>query len=322
MVTTPLPDAMSDYEREEWARLQRHWDTKSKKRVVVPPRVKGALSRAGDTAGGAFAKASDIVPDAVKDLGDVVVEKSLGPTIKAATAFLELIEERVLEWTDPESVQAKHRAVGRDVQSLADIRALSLEDQDAVARRLRMRWRMIGATEGAAVGAVAFIPVGGWLGAVTIDLVVLHALNTAAATQAMYCYGIDARTPSEEEEVQRIVRRSLLDRAPAAATVRQSSRAWRAASHRVRWSEALRRDHQLMAAVERLVKLGGGKAAVTNVAKVMPAIGVFTNSGINSHVLATTAHNGVQYSKTRHLAKKYDLPMPTSLTRDALNPDD
>lgn len=304
---------MSEYEREEWHRLQQHWEAKSKKRVVVPARVKHAVGQAGNQAGGVIARAGDLVPGVVKDFGDVVVEKSLAPTLKAATAFLEMTEENVMEWTDPESILKKHRGAGREVHSLADIRSLSLEQQDEVSRKLRRRWRFVGATEGAAVGAIAFVPMGGWLGAITIDLVVLHALNTAAATQAMYCYGIDARTPSEEEEVQRIVRRVFAEQAAKAPALQKPAAAWQAAGKRVRWSEALRRDHQLMAAVERVMKLGGGKVPVTKVAKTMPAIGIFTNSGINSHVLASTAHNGVQYAKTRHLSKKYDLPMPPSL---------
>lgn len=310
MGTTSLPEEMSGYEREEWLRLQEHWQAKSKKRVVIPARVKQAVSRTADEAGEAIARAGDFVPEGVKDFGDKLIEKSLAPTLKAATAFLELTEENVVEWMDPESILKKHRSAGRHVHSLADIRGLSLEEQDEVSRKLRRKWRLVGATEGAAVGAIAFVPIGGWLGAISIDLIVLHALNTAAATQAMYCYGIDARSPSEEEEVQRIVRRAFAEQATKVPTLQKSSIAWQAAGKRVRWSEALRRDHQLMAAVERVMKLGGGKAPVTKVAKTMPAIGVFTNSGINSHVLASTAHNGVQYAKTRHLAKKYDLPMP------------
>lgn len=87
----------------------------------------------------------------------------------------------------------------------------------------------------------------------------------------------------------------------------------------MRWSEKLRADHRLLAALEKLMQqLGpaGSRVPVQNVAKAVPFVGVVIGAGMNSAVLGNVAADAKRYCQTRFLCEKYGLPLPAVLAAD------
>ncbi len=253
---------MSSYERRRWVELEEHWAKADQRRRIVPAKVRQALTSAGgqlaDVGGRAAQRVASAAPEPVKNAATSTVDATVVPTVKAVVHMLELVREWSVELTDPERVLEHHRDRARDVTSLEDLRALDLELLDEVTRKLPLRWRSLGAAEGAAVGALAFLPVGGGLAAITLDVLVVHILSTSIATRAAHAYGFDPSSPQTERMIYRMVQRSYSEQAAKVTTQRQAGSAFAAAAGRQKWSQKLREDHRLLAAVEKLMKQAGG----------------------------------------------------------------
>lgn len=313
-----LPEGISAYDRAAWRHLEDHWQRKSRRREVLPPKARGVLDTTGrwsrEVISQTGEKLGEYTPAGVKRAGEFVLDEALVPTIKAAGHLLEVAEEWAAELMDPATVLHYHRSYGHAVDKLTDLHHIDLEELDRFSRRMSLRWRSSGALEGAAMGALAFIPVVGTGVSVTVDVVVMQLLGVAIASRAMYSYGYDAKHPDERQMVERIVRRAYRAHAPKARAVHDASRAYKASKHRIHWSQKLRDDHRLMAAVERLMKqVSDGRVSVQDVSKKMPAIGVITSAGFNAYLLGDIAKQGVRYGQTRHLSEKYGLPLPPNL---------
>lgn len=318
MTTADDRPEMSAYERAAWRELQTHWQKKANRRELLPPKARGALETAGrrsrEALSNTAAKVTEHSPEPIRRAGGVLLDEALLPTLKAVVHLLELVEDWAAEAMDPETVLQHHREHGRAVEKLTDLHGLDLEPLDTFSRRTSLQWRSFGAVEGAAMGALSFVPVVGSGVAIGADVVVMQLLSTAVASRAMYSYGYDARHPGEREMVERIVRRAYKVQAPKVKAVHDAAKAFDASKNRIRWSQKIRDDHRLMAAVERLMaKLKDGKVPIEDVAKKMPYIGVVTSAGANAYVLGDIAKQGVLYSKTRFLAEKYELPLPANL---------
>ena len=199
-----------------------------------------------------------------------------------------------------------------------------LELLDEVTRRLPLRWRTLGAAEGAAVGALAFVPVGGGLVAIPLDVLVVHVLSTSIATRVAHAYGFDPSSPQTERMIERMVQRAYSEQAAKVVTQRQAGSAFRAAAGRQRWSQKLREDHRLLAAVEKLMKQasGGGQVPVGRAAKALPAIAVIVGAGTNSYVLSDVANQSIRYAQTVLLSEKYGVPLPAKLRENDVDDHD
>ncbi len=169
------------------------------------------------------------------------------------------------------------------------------------------------------MGLLAMVPVAGIPVAMTADILVIQVLSASIAARIAYSYGYDAKDPDEQLFIQRLVRRSFVAQAAKAEPLRETARAASAVKGRVRWSEKLRHDHRLLAALEKLMQqLGpaGSRVPVQNVAKVVPFVGVLIGAGLNSAVLGRVAADAQRYCQTRFLCDKYGLPLPAALTTD------
>lgn len=315
---------MSRYERARWDELQAHWKKKATRKQLVPPRVRAALETGAQTSKGAVSKAGravvDATPEAVKDKARVVVDAALMPTVQGVVHMLELLNEWVVELTDPQKVLDHHRSKGRDVASLADLQELDLEDLEAFTNGMVLRWRTLGAGQGATFGALAMIPVPvvGSLAAITLDMVAMQVLSGAIATRVCYAYGFDAADPAMRHMIDRMVVRAYRNQMPKAGTVKSAGAAFDAAKGRVNWSRKLREDHRLMAAVEKLMKqLGdGSRVPVKNARMGMPVVAMFAGASTNAHVLGDIAKQARHYAATMLLAEKYRLELPPNLRQD------
>lgn len=285
----------------------------------MPATARKALAKAGDkvSSGASIVghKVTDATPQALKDAGGFVADAALEPTIKATVSLLEFTTRLVSEFTDPEKVLDYHRRQGRDITTLADLRDLDLKELDEFTRRMSMKWRGIGTAQGAALGLVATLPVAGTGASIALDVLISHALTTAIATRVAYSYGFDASDPDQQAFIDKMVQRAYMQQAPKVGAVREAARAAQLGAGRVRWSDKLRKDARMLAAVEKLMKQfsSGQHIPVDKVVSKMPLIGIVTGAGFNQQMLGDVAKQARLFAATHHLAAKYDLPLPERL---------
>ncbi|MFI0794635.1 EcsC family protein [Micromonospora rubida] len=311
--------AMSPYEERRWTELQRHWAKKAECRQLLPPKVRAVLGEAGGQVRDAARKAgkavSNAAPPVLKEGLERAADAALVPVAKQAVHLLELVTDWTTELVDPEKVLEHHRAAGRDVGKLEDLKELDLKHLDDFSRTMALKWRTSGALQGGAMGVLAMVPFAGGIAAITLDMVVMHVLSTAVATRVCYAYGFDVNDNEMRHLVDRMVVRTYRNQAPKVDTARKAGAAFNVARDRVRWSQKLRDDHRLMAAVEKLMKqaANGRAVPVDKVAKAMPVIAVLVGAGTNAYVLGDVVHQARLYAQTLYLAEKYGLPVPENL---------
>lgn len=323
---------LSPYEARRWAELQQHWAKKAERRQVLPPKVRAALGGAGGQIQDAARRAGEavsgatpgFVKDGIKDGIGAVNDAALAPTIKAAVHLLELVTDWTTELMDPEKVLDHHRAAGREVGKLEDLKNLDLEDLDDFTRTMALKWRTSGALQGGAMGVLAMVPVAGGVAAIGVDMVAMHVLSTALATRVAYSYGFDVKNDEMRHLVDRMVLRAYRNQAPKAQTAHSAGAAFNAAKSRARRSKKLLDDHRILAATDNLMKkFANGKAIpISTVAKGVPFIAVVSGAGTNSYVLGDVVHQARLYSQTLYLAEKYGLPLPENLRHQGDEGDD
>ncbi|GEK03084.1 EcsC family protein [Streptomyces sp. 1-11] len=313
---------MSEYERQVWDTLNEHWQRRSDRRGL-PNWASTALGRTGEAAGNAARRVKDAVPEAVAEpirrAGDAVADTALRPALAGAAALLELVNDKAMDLNDPKGVEELARKQGLDIDSFTELRQQDLKVCDRLLTRNTLKWRTTGAVEGGAMGLLALVPVAGIPAAMTADILVVQVLSTSIAARIAYSYGYDAKDPLEQEFIQRLVQRSFMAQAAKAKPLRDTARAANAIKGRIRWSDKLRQDHRLLAALEKLMQqLGptGSRVPVQNVAKVVPFVGILIGAGMNSAVLGRVAADAQRYCQTRFLCDKYGMPLPTTLATD------
>lgn len=313
---------MSAYEEKVWAGLGTYWDKRNSARGL-PNWASDAIERGGVAARNGAGRVVEKIPEPIKApirrASNAVADAAIKPAFESAVALLNLVNDWVLELNDPEAVERLARKRGFDIEAFTDLRWRDLRDCDRLLTLNTLRWRSAGAVEGGAMGALALVPVAGIPIAITADIVVVQALSASIAARVAYSYGYDAKDPEEQEFIQRIVRRSFIAQAAKAGPIRDASRAAWAAKDRVRWSNKLRTDHRLLAALEKLMQqvgVNGGRVSVQSVAKVVPFVGIVIGAGVNAAVLGQLAEDAKRYCQTRFLSEKYELPMPTALLEE------
>ncbi|MEU9240875.1 EcsC family protein [Streptomyces sp. NPDC048385] len=321
----PLVDGatpMSAYEKQVWDALHEHWQRRNNRRGL-PNWASTALGRTGEVAGNAARRVKDAVPDAVADpilrASGAVADTALRPALAGAAALLELVNAKAMDLNDPKSVEDLARKQGIDIAGFTELRQHDLKVCDRLLTGNTLTWRAVGAAEGGAMGLLAMVPVAGIAAAMTADILVVQVMSTSIATRIAYSYGYDAKDPEEQEFIQRLVQRSFMTQAAKAKPLREASRAAHAIKGRVNWSQKLRQDHRLLAAIEKLMQqLGpaGARVPVKNVAKVVPVVGILIGAGMNSAVLGRVAADAQRYCQTRFLCDKYGLPLPAALATD------
>jgi hypothetical protein len=313
---------MSAYEKQVWDKLNEHWQRRNNRRGL-PNWASNALGRTGEAAGNAARRVKDAVPDAVTEpilrAGGAVADTALRPALAGAAALLELANEKAMHLNDPKSVEELARKQGIDIGSFTELGQQDLKVCDRLLTGNTLTWRAAGAVEGGAMGLLAMVPVAGIAAAMTADILVVQVLSTSIAARIAYSYGYDAKDPKEQDFIQRLVQRSFMTQAAKAKPLREASRAAHAVKGRVNWSQKLRQDHRLLAALEKLMQqLGptGSRVPVKNVAKVVPVVGILIGAGMNSAVLGRVAADAQRYCQTRFLCDKYGLPLPAALATD------
>ena len=317
LVNGPTP--MSAYEAQVWDALNDHWQRRDNRRGL-PNWASTALDRTGEVARTAASRASGAVPETIKQpirrAGDAVAGVAVRRTIESAVALLEQVNDWAQELNDPTSVQKLARKQGLEIDSFTELRQHDLKVCDRLLTRNTLKWRTLGALEGGAMGLLAMVPLGGFVFAMTADILVVQVLSRSIASRIAYSYGYDAKDPAERAFIERLVNRSFMEQAAKAKPLSETARAASAVNGRVRWSNKLRTDHRLLVAIEKLMQqLGpsGSKVAVKDVAKVVPFVGVLIGAGMNAAVLGRVAADAQRYCQTRFLCDKHGMPLPAAL---------
>ncbi|MFI1048971.1 EcsC family protein [Streptomyces griseoruber] len=314
--------AMSAYEGQVWDTLNKHRQRRNSRRGL-PNWASAALGHTNEAAGKAVRRVADAVPEAItgpiRHAGGAVADTAMRPALAGAAALLELVNKSTLELNDPGNVEKLARKRGFDIDSFTELRQQDLRVCDRLLTRNTLAWRAVGAVEGGAMGMLAGVPVAGTLVAMTADILVIQVLSTSMAARIAYSYGYDAKDPKEQDFIQRLVQRSFMEQAAKARPLRDTARAADAVKGRVRWSKNLRQDHQLLAALEKLMQQLGparSRVRVESVAKAVPLVGAFIGASMNSMVLGRVAADAQRYCQTRFLCDKYGRPLPTALAAD------
>ncbi len=170
-----------------------------------------------------------MTPPVVKEGLERVADAALVPVAKQAVHLLELVTDWTTELADPEKVLEHHRAAGRDVAKLEDLKELDLKHLDDFSRTMALKWRTSGALQGGAMGVLAMVPFAGGIAAITLDMVVMHVLSTAVATRVCYAYGFDVNDNEMRHLVDRMVVRAYRNQAPKVETARKAGAAFNVA---------------------------------------------------------------------------------------------
>ncbi|QYG95215.1 EcsC family protein [Iamia sp. SCSIO 61187] len=311
--------AMSPYEARRWAHLQQHWEKKAERRELPLPKARAALGEAGgqirDVAGKGAQAVANVTPPGIRDGFEKVTDGVLAPSVTGAVHLLELVTDWTTELMNPERVLDHHRAKGRPVSNLEDLRAVDLEGLNDYTRTMALRWRTNGAVEGGALGALAMVPIAGGVAAIGLDMLVMHVLSTALATRVAFSYGFDVRDDEMRHLVDRMVLRAYRNQLPKAQAAQRAGAAFNAARGRARRSQKLLSDHRILDAADKLMQqFASGKAVPINkVAKAMPVIAIVAGAGTNAYVLGDVVHQARLYAQTLYLAEKHGLPLPENL---------
>ncbi|WP_260855641.1 EcsC family protein [Curtobacterium sp. 9128] len=313
---------MSPYEQKAWQSLLQHWEKRGQRRVVGQW-ASAAIDRGAHATSEATGRVVRVVPEMVKkpirQATSAVTDAALKPALESAVALLELVNTWALELNDPKVVVKLAQKRDMQITDFTELSSVDLKSCDRLLSMNTLQWRTAGAAEGAAMGALALVPIAGLPAAITADILVLQVLSTAIAARVAYSYGFDAKDPDEQAFIQRLVRRSFMAQAAKAGPLREASRAAQAAQGRINWSAKLRADHRLLAAIEKIMKhLGpsGAHVSVQSAAKFLPVVGILIGAGVNSTVLANVAEDAKRYCQTRFLSEKYGLPLPAGLAVD------
>lgn len=336
---TALPPQMSAYERETWARLEEHWNKRSRRREL-PGWARTAAGKTSGAVRNATSKVGDTIPDPVREraakatgamrdgMGQAakkVADVALEPALRGVLQTLQLVNDWVAELNDPKTVVKIAQKKGLDIQDVAELRTRDLKDCDRLLARHTLKWRTFGAIEGGGMGALAMVPVAGFPASIAADFVVVQALSVSIANQVAYSYGFDAKDPAEQEFIQKLVNRTFIAQGATVAPMHQAARAAEAMRGRERWSKKLLENHKIAAALKSLMEKAGtkgGSASIQSVGKAMPLVGVAIGAGANAATLGAVAKEAQLYCQTRFLSEKYGLQMPGKLSDESEPADD
>ena len=314
------PTSMSRYESDRWRELTEHWDGRANRRGL-PNWISDAAETTADTLGKAADGVANRVPKPVvrsaEKAATFAVEQAARPTVEAVLRVLELIDEWVMELTNPAAVVKIANKKGIDISDFTELSGRDLKDCDRLLNRSTLQWSTTGALEGAGMGALSLVPVAGIPASLMLDTVVVQALSTAIAARIAYSYGFDARDPVEQEFIQQLVKRAFVAQTAKVKPLVDAGRAFEAGRGRIKWSPKLREDHRLMAALEKIMKrwYPKGFVPVKDVTRVLPGISILVGATSNSWLLGHVAHDSRRFCATRFLCEKYELDFPSALVR-------
>lgn len=308
------------------------------KALEKSPRARAAVTRGQDVvakgaraAGSGASKASDALPDGMVDWSGaalVSIRRTVGRVSRAG-----LSDKRVV---------ARHQKRGHDVESLADLRRLDLEQIDAVRGR-GASWyypaaaAMSGAGAGLAIsGGELVIPVSGGVaaapsgaaiaGAMVGDAAFVLGLASRCVGQVSLLYGYDPEDPGEKLFVMSVVNAGTAVSSTAkTAAMADISRLTQALVRAKPWVAL---DQSIITQVSRqFAKAFGVRFTKQSLGKVVPVVGIALGSAFNWATLEAIVDAANIAYRRRFLLEKYphlgaDQEAPLFSDVGATEPDD
>lgn len=309
-------ERMSQYERDAWEALRALIAERAERKSRVPAKLKQVAARAGDKARDAW----DKVP--ATDSFEEALQKALAgfKDVALDTAMASVSEKYVI------NRYVKH---GFPINSIADIRNLELSDIDRVMPKLRLRYSVATAAEGAvaglaisggealaAVGSVFGAGVGAAPGAGTIagamalDAATVIASSARVTAHVGTFYGYEVCTP--EEEFFAISAMSFSNSGPQAAKLmafQQLSKVTQQLVRRATWKEL--NEKILVRIITEMFKSLGLNITKRKLGQAVPVAGIAIGAGLNASYLQRVGRDAELAYRMRFLAEKHDLDTST-----------
>lgn len=307
---------MSAYDRRAWAGVSKKRDKQlsAQARRVVPERIRKGAGKVGETA-----------RDRARELpGAADVERTVASAIDGLTEWLSRTATASVRRT---AVVAAYRRAGHPVETVIDLRGLSLKDIDTVKPRFDVGYMtaaagsgagaglaITGGELGAGAGAIAGGGAGGTpavgvvVGAIVTDsAVTIGAIMRLIAHTATY-YGYDVALPEERLRAMAILNFATAGKGGKQAAYLELNRLMRALARNVAWQQL---DQNLITKIVRPVyaKLTE-RLTKRKLASAAPLVGIAIGAGFNALALARAASSADLIYRERFLSDKYGLGEP------------
>lgn len=307
---------MSAYDRRAWAAVSKKRDKQlsGKTRRLVPEKVRKG---AGNVGAGARDRARELP-------GAADVEGTVASALAGLTEWLSRTATASVRRT---AVVDAYQRAGHSVETVIDLRDLSLKDIDSVKPRFDVAYitaaassgagaglAITGGEIGAAAGAIAGAGAGGTPGAgvvvgaiVTDSALTLGAIMRLIAHTATY-YGYDVALPEERLKALAILNFATAGKGGKQTAYLELNKLMRALARNVAWQQL---DQNMITKIVRPIyaKLTE-RLTKRKLASAAPVVGIAIGAGFNALALTRAASSADLIYRERFLSDKYRLGEP------------
>ena len=316
---------MSNYEREQWARIQQWRTDQSSRRSRLPAPVREKLADTGELANRAWKAAP----------GTEMVGEVDGRVFAAGN---QAIADAVAASLQRDRIMRAARATGAQIDDLADLRTLDLKVIDSILPSLNLRYAASSALTGAGSGFVAgggtaamvgtagvaaapgALAVGGALAA---DVVATVALASRVVTHyAGYC-GYDTRREDEKAVLLAVIGAGILsDGAAKQAALLRVRQIAMMVARRAAWKDL--GEETIVKLVQVLFARLNANLTKQKLGQTLPFVGIAAGAGLNYALMRRVGTTASFMYRERFLIDKYELDAaePNTDFEDFINIED
>jgi hypothetical protein len=312
-VTTYDISALSDYEREAWARIQRWQAEQAQRTGRIPAPVRKRAKQVGELASKGWAAA----PGSAQ-LNEIVGQVLAGGSQAVADAVAASLQrDRILRAA---------RDAGSEAITLSDLRSLDLRVIDDILPSLNLRYAATSAATGAASGFVAgggmaaiagtggvaaapgALAVGGALAA---DVIATISLAARVVTHYAGYYGYDTREENEKAVLLAVIGVGVAGEGAAKqAALLHVRKVAMMIARRAAWKEL--GEEGVVKLVQILFARLGASLTKVKLAQALPVVGVAAGAGLNYSLMRKVATAASFMYRERFLIEKYGLDVHES----------
>ena len=290
-VNDDLRAHMSEADAAQWDEIQR-WKAAQlsyKRPHAITEKMKSA----------ALAPVSKAVSIARKVPGGEALTRTVS---SAALGLVELAASASEASVRRKRILKAYRAAGHDVNTLQDIRALSLDQVLAVKPRLSLAYSGTAAAEGAVSGVTA--------SEMAVDDTAFLAAATRLVAHTAAYYGYDSEEPTERL-FSTMVLSQAIDPAGAGRDFIVEKQATMLAFNTVMQDLARQGSIEMLggsvivSAMKSLFSAMGVRLATRKLAQIVPVAGIVVSAGLNAALMRTIGDTADHLYRERFLAERY-----------------